>query len=367
MKRTLPTIALMGITALPAMALAEAEPIVTASHSYVLEEVATGLENPWGLDWLPNGDIIVTERPGRVRIVSGGELSEPLTGLPEITSDFRDGLLDVSVSPSFAEDKTVYLAYTLLEDGKRWLEISSAQLDGNALTRMKTIFTPGIKVEKDQGFGARIRFDAEGAMLVSVGDHATPPEAQNPSNALGTIIRLMPDGTPHDGNPGGNMHVAVLAFGFKNPQGMTIAGDGTVWAVDHGGIGGGEVNRVAAGGNHGWLVRTFGPRGDKPGANNGVFVEPVFTWGASPTVALSGLEVYSGNDFADWQGDLFAGSLTQEALIRIMVDGDRVVGTEYVLHEEIGRIREVRQGLDGMLYVLNDDPEGGIYRLAPVR
>lgn len=354
----------------PGQAASAPAPIVTSQHSFVLSEVVSGLEHAWGFDWLPDGRMLVTERPGRLRIVTAeGTLSAPLSGLPEIVSEFRDGLLDIAVSPGFAEDGTVYFSYSHKEGDKRWLIVAAARLEGEGLSDLRTLHEAEVKVAKDQGFGSRIRFDGGGALLVSVGDHAVPPTAQDTSNTLGTLIRISPDGTPLADNPGAGLHPAIYAYGFKNPQGLTVDPEsGTIWALDHGGSGGGEVNRIERGANYGWPLRTFSG-GDAPRAvATGEFIDPAFTWGAAPTVAPSGLALYSGADFPAWQGDLFVGSLTQEALIRIMLnDSGAVIGTEYVLDGELGRVREVRQGPDGRLYVANDAPEGGIYRLDPAK
>ncbi|WP_119167686.1 PQQ-dependent sugar dehydrogenase [Algihabitans albus] len=363
------------LLAMPLLATAEERQIdvVTAQYAFKLTPVATGLENPWGLDWLPDGRIIVTERPGRVRLVEqDGTVSEPLSGAPETSSGFRDGLLDVGVSPKFAEDQTVYLAYSKVElEGEvemRWLEIAAARLGETGFEDLQTIFSSEVKVDQLEGFGARIRFDSQDTMLVTVGDHAVPMEAQNPESKAGTLVRLNLDGTPAAGNPGGALHPAILAYGFKNPQGLAIdSATGAVWLTDHGPRGGGELNLLAVGANYGWPLRTFGDLNGEPGAaTTGDFVDPVFTWGVAPTLSLSGLEIYSGEDFPDWTGDLFAGSLSQLALLRVMLNADgSVAGTEYVLDGQIGRIRDVRQGPDGRLYLLNDEFEGGIYRVDP--
>lgn len=192
-------------------------------------------------------------------------------------------------------------------------------------------------------------------------------EAQYPSNTIGSIIRVTTDGDPLISSPNSAMNDAVLAYGFKNPQGLAIdPKTGAIWATDHGGVGGGELNLIEMGGNYGWPVRSFGVDNGPRAAAVGDFVEPVFTWDVSPTVAFSGLEIYTGDDFEFWQGDLFADSLLQSSLIRIMLDdGGNVVGTDYVLDGEVGRVREVRQGPDGLLYVLNDEPDGGIFRISP--
>ena len=361
--------ALTTLTPVTCWAQDASNKIVTSEHTYALTKVADGLENPWGLDWLPNKQILVTERAGRMRIVSpDGKVSEPLTGLPEITSESRDGLLDVAVSPAFAKDKAIFFAYSKKDGKSRWLEVASAHLEGSALKDVKTIFSSGVKVEKDQGFGSRIRFDRDGNLVISVGDHAAKDNAQNPSNALGSIIRIKPDGTPANKNPGGKLHPAIFAYGFKNPQGLTIDPKGNIWAVDHGGMGGDEINRVEKGKNYGWPTRAFGG-GNAPGAEKGGdFVEPFFTWGASPVMAPSGLEIYTGKDFPNWTGDLFTGSLTQGTLVRVMLSkSGSVIGTENIIDTKLGRIREVRQGPDGHLYVLNDESKGGIYRIDPVK
>ena len=366
---------LMGITVLgaalpPLAASADGHQfeIITSQHSYLLTELASGLEHPWGLDWLPDGRMIVTERPGRIRIIgTDGTVSEPLGGVPEIVSEFRDGLHDIAVSPEFESDQTVFFSYSKKEGDLRWLEITAARLGDGQLEDLRIVHDSGVQVAQDQGFGSRLRFDADGNLVASVGDHNEPPNSQDNDNSLGTIIRITTDGAAAPGNPGIGPDGITYAYGFKNPQGITIHPDtGDIWATDHGGTGGGELNLVATGGNHGWPVRTFGigdaPRAEEPGD----FVEPVFTWGVAPTVALSGLELYTGDEFPNWTGDLFVGSLFQAALIRIMLnDAGAIIGTEYVIDGDIGRVREVRTGPDGRLYVLNDEPDGGIFRIDP--
>lgn len=277
---------------------AYADEYITSEHSFVLETITEVLEHPWGLDFLPEGRILVTERPGRLRIVEpDGTLGAPLSGMPMITSDFRDGLLDVTVSPTFAEDNLIYFAYSELEMGLRWLKVVAAHLRGDHIHVDKVIFEADVRVEKDQGFGSRIRFDADGNLMITVGDHAVRAHAQDATNTLGSIIRIRPDGSPAEGNPGGDFHPAIYAYGFKNPQGLAIGSDGTVWSIDHGGVGGGELNDVAMGANYGWPARTFGGA-DAPGAEAATtFAEPTFTWGSAPTVALSGLEIYEGDAF----------------------------------------------------------------------
>lgn len=361
----------------PGSANAEAseQSTITAHHAFKLTRIAGPLVHPWGLDWLPDGRILVSERPGRLRIISSaGTMSEPLAGLPAISSEFRDGLLDVSVDPDFAGNRKIYFAHTAFENGLRWQKVSSATLSDAGLTDVKTIFQSDVKVEKDQGFGARIRFFDDGALLVTVGDHATPAQAQDLSNTLGSVVRLTRDGSAVTDNPfvgDATRKDEVFAFGFKNPQGLAIhPATGAIWATDHGPRGGGEINRLRPSANYGWPVRTFGERNDAPGApqrESRDFVDPAFTWGVSPTISPSGLSFYTGTEFPAWKDDLFVGSLSAEALIRIALDADgHIVGVERIIDGEIGRIRDVRQGPDGRLYVLNDDEEGAIYRLDPV-
>ncbi|MEM1383803.1 MAG: PQQ-dependent sugar dehydrogenase [Pseudomonadota bacterium] len=361
-------LASLALASFSAPTQAESPIIVTSQHSFALKQIASGLEHPWGFDWLPDGRMIVTERPGRIRVIDGnGGVSAPLGGVPPIVSEFRDGLLDIAVSPDFANDGTVYFAYSAKQEGKRWMQLASARLVGDRLEAVSVIHEAGLKVEKDQGFGARIRFDTDGAILVTIGDHAVPASSQDTGNTLGTVIRIGGDGVPAADNPGDGLHPAIYAYGFKNPQGLAVdAATGAVWALDHGGLGGGEVNLIEPGKNYGWPIRTYSG-GDAPRAvATGDFADPAFTWGAAPTIAPSGLEIYSGDAFPAWNGDLFIGSLAQSALIRIIRDeSGAIVGTERVLDDDIGRIREVRQGPDGLLYIANDDPEGGIFRLDP--
>lgn len=361
----------------PSLASAEAsdQSVITAHHAFKLTRIAGPLDHPWGLDWLPDGRMLVTERPGRLRIISiDGAISEPVAGLPAISSEFRDGLLDVAVDPDFESNRKIYFAHTGSESGKRWQKVSSATLTETGLSDVVTIFQSDVKVEKDQGFGARIRFAVDGSLLVTVGDHATAAQAQDPATVLGSVVRLKRDGSAATNNPfvgEAAKSDQIFAFGFKNPQGLAIHPQtGAIWVTDHGPRGGGEINQLHASANYGWPVRTFGERGDAPGApqvDAGEFVDPTFTWGVSPTIAPSGLSFYTGVEFPAWKDDLFVGSLSAEALIRLSLDaGGHVVGTERVIDGEIGRIRDVRQGPDGRLYVLNDDEEAAVYRLDPV-
>ncbi|QBF33481.1 PQQ-dependent sugar dehydrogenase [Thalassococcus sp. S3] len=359
-------VGLLPIWAASAAADTSQREILTSQHGFLLTPVAAGLEHPWGLDFLPDGRKIVTERPGRIRLVSPeGHLSEPWANVPDIVSEFRDGLFDVSVSPDFAADSTIFFSFSRKEGDERWLQVARARLVDDALHDLTIIHEAEMRVESDEGFGSRIRFDQEGHLLITVGDHMAVEQAQDTSNTIGSIIRISRDGEARANAMAG--HDAIVANGFKNPQGLAIHPvTGQVWATDHGGLGGDEINQIQGGGNYGWPDRTFGIDDAPRAVVTGDYVEPLFTWGVSPTVALSGLEVYTGDDFAFWQGDLFAGSLLQSALIRVMLNDDgQVAGTEYVLDGEIGRVRDVRQGPDGMLYVLNDEFEGGIFRISP--
>jgi aldose sugar dehydrogenase len=340
-----------------------------------------GLEHPWGLAWLPDGDLLITERPGRLRIVRDGVLDPvPVQGVPEVLAAGQGGLLDVSLHPRFAENRLVYLTYAAGTPEANHTRLARARFDGRALRQLEVIYAVPQRKGGTQHFGSRLLWLPDETLLLAIGDGGNPPlqlegalirdQAQNPASALGKILRLNADGSPAAGNPFQSDPSALpelWSLGHRNIQGLAYDPAGVrVWATEHGARGGDELNLVSAGANHGWPLVThsreyYGPeitsRRTAP-----ELVDPRRVW--TPAIAPSGLAVASGR-VPQWRGQLFAGGLVSADVRRLRLDPqDRVVGEERI---PIGqRVRDVREGPDGYLYVLTDSAaDGQLIRLEP--
>jgi glucose/arabinose dehydrogenase len=339
------------------------------------------LEHPWGLDWLPDGTLIVTERPGRVRLIRDGQLDPtPVAGLPEVLATGQGGLLDVSLHPNFAENQWVYFTYAQGDRTANQTQVARARLKGNTLSEWEVIFTVNRAKEGGQHFGSRITWLPDNTLLVSIGDGGNPPvqldgelirnQAQNLESHLGKIVRLNDDGSIPADNPLVNTPdaaPAIWSYGHRNIQGLMYDPvSDRVWATEHGARGGDELNLVTPGANYGWPLVTYSQEysggeisseRSRPG-----MVDPATVW--TPSIAPSGLLVYQGEAFPQWQGDLFAGGLVSQDLRHIEVDASGAVVSETSI--AIGqRVRDVRQGPDGLIYVLTDEPNGHLIRLEP--
>ncbi len=320
--------------------------------------VAQGLEHPWGMAFLPDGRLLVTEREGRLRIVEpGGRVSAPLAGLPAISVGNQCGLLDVVVDPRFADNQRIFFSFAepAASGGGNSTAVASARLVGDALVDVRTIFSQSPKIRSQHHCGSRIVIARDGRLWVGLGDRfGAKDEAQNPANHIGKVVA---GAAPE-----------VWSLGHRNIQGAALhPATGQLWATEHGPQGGDELNIVQAGRNHGWPLVTLGrnygtgtrigEEGPKPG-----FEEPIRTW--RPTsVAPSGLAFLTSDRYPGWQGNLFMGTLRGQALLRLTLDGDRVTGEERLLVDLGERFRDVRQGPDGWLYVLTDSRNGRILRL----
>ena len=336
-------------------------------------EIATGLEHPWGVALLPDGRFLLTERPGRMRLVgTGGRLSEPLTGVPEVYARGQGGLLDVALSPGFAQDRLVYFSFSEPGPGGAGTAVARGRLAERGLEGTQVIWRQQPKVEGPNHWGSRLVFRADGTLFVTMGDRYGHRErAQDLSTTLGKVVRINADGSAPRDNPFAGRAGAlpeIWSLGHRNVQAAVLDGRGELWTVEHGARGGDELNNPQPGKNYGWPVITYGV--DYSGARIGIgttkagMEQPVYYW--DPVIAPSGGTFYSGAAFTDWKGDLLVGSLTPGLLVRLRITNGRVVREERYLAELRDRIRDVREGSDGAVYLLTDDSSNGrLLRVTP--
>ncbi len=344
--------------------------------SIKVETFAKGLENPWSLQFLPDGRLLVSERPGRIRIVGkDGKLSLPVSGVPKVHAQGQGGLLDIRLAPDFQTSGTLFLSYAEPRDGgqsgttvaraRLVLEGATGRLDG-----VMVIFRQEPAVPSSFHFGSRIVPASDGSIFVTTGDRGNQRDsAQNPGNHIGKVIRIMPDGKPAADNPKlPGWKPEVWSYGHRNIQGAAIdPATGQLWTVEHGARGGDELNRPEKGKNYGWPIITYGR--DYTGLKIGEgtaragMEQPVYYW--DPSIATSGLAVYSGSLFPAWKGNILVGGLSGAQLSRLVVEGGQVVAEEKLLDGRGDRIRDVRQGPDGAVWLVVDDRDGQILRLSP--
>jgi glucose/arabinose dehydrogenase len=364
-----PAILLLLFPALLAAALGQ-HPLQPFSY----EILTDGLEHPWGLAFLPDGRMLVTERPGRLRLVSAdGTLHpDPIGGLPPIKPHGQGGLLDVVLHPDFSNNRLVYVSFAEAGDGGVGTAVARGQLRGHRLEQVEVIFRLLPKTGTRQHFGSRLVFDNDGYLFITLGDRGDRPRAQDLNDHAGALIRLHDDGRIPADNPFAKRSDArpeIYSYGHRNMQGAALHPvTGKVWTHEHGPRGGDELNIAQAGVNYGWPVITYGVNyvtGTRigEGTHKQGMAQPVYHW--TPSIAPSGMAFYTGERFPHWQGNLFVGSLKFQLLVRLVLEGDKVVSEEHLLEEELGRIRDVRQGPDGLLYLLTDQDDGWLVRLLP--
>jgi glucose/arabinose dehydrogenase len=359
-----------------AITLSEAADPVIASeeHTFRVVIVTRGLEYPWGLAFLPDGRRLVTERPGRLRLVAAdGALDpQPIEGLPSIAVHGQGGLLDVALHPQFTENGLVYLSYTARGEGGIGTEVARGRLTDHRLERVEVLFRQQPKSGGGRHFGSRLVFDRQGYLYITMGDRGEMERAQSLDDLAGKIARLHDDGRIPADNPfvsRAGARPEIYSLGNRNVQGAALHPvTGELWSHEHGPQGGDEVNVIRAGRNYGWPVITYGveygigtPIGEgthKPGME-----QPLHVW--TPSIAPSGMAFYTGERFPRWRGDLFVGALRGQMLVRLRFDGERQVREERLLQDRLGRIRDVRAGPDGYLYLLTDTRDGVIARLEP--
>lgn len=354
---------------------------VTSNVPFEVTVVAKGLVEPWSVEPLPDGRFVVTEKAGRIRIISaGGAVGDPIEGVPEVDDDGQGGLLDVAVSPGFEFDRTLYWSFTEPRKDRKGNGTTVARgtlsRDGKRFTDVRLIFRAMPTYAGTMHYGSRLAFGPDEMLYVTLGERSVlevRPQAQHLDSHMGKVIRIRPDGSVPGDNPfvaTPNARQEIWSLGHRNIQSAAFDARGRLWIVDHGPRGGDELNLVQRGKNYGWPLVTFGveysgrPVPDAVTAREG-FVDPVYYW--DPVIAPSGAEFYSGDDFPAWRGSLFIGALREQRLIRLVIENDRVVGEEHLLADRGRRIRDVRQGIDGALYVVTDDEKGELWRIAARR
>jgi len=351
-------------------------------HRYEIVTVAEGLEVPWSMAWLPNGDMLVTERPGRLRVLRNGQLlHEPVSGVPDVLAENQGGLFDVLPHPDFASNRLLYLSFAKPTPDGSATAVVRGRFEDDRLVDVEELFEA---VAQGGGhYGGRMAFDRNQYLFITAGDRMVPSTgdleahpAQDTTNHHGVVVRLhddgqVPDDNPFFGHPG--VRPEIWSYGHRNPQGLVVHPDtGDIWTTEHGPQGGDELNRIVAGANYGWPVVGYGVNyGSGLAIHEGTMREgmipPSHFW--VPSIATSGLLLYTGQRFPEWRGDLFVGGLSGQRLARLSLNDDsRLIVQEETLLWGLGRIRDVRQGPDGYIYVATEDPRGGltpIVRLEP--
>jgi glucose/arabinose dehydrogenase len=343
----------------------------TESGPVSVEVFAGGLEHPWGAALLPDGDMLVTERPGRLRPVSAeGAVGEPIEGVPDVFAQGQGGLLDVALDPDFATNRTVYLSFAEEREGGAATSVGRGRLndDATALSDFKTIFRQEPAASGENHFGSRLAFAPDGKLFITLGERFDMQEAQDPANHLGTIVRLNPDGSIPDDNPfvGREGADEIWSYGHRNVQSAAIHPETDVlWTAEMGPMGGDELNIPEAGKNYGWPVVSWGRHysgeriPDPPSRPE--FAGSIHSW--TPVISPSGMMFYTGDLFADWRGDLLIGGLSAGGIVRVQTDGQKVTGEEVLPLE--GRVRDLLQASDGSVLALIDAASGRILRLRP--
>lgn len=351
----------------------------TSQVAYEVTVLTDDLEHPWAVEPLPDGTLLVTERDGDMRIVTGaGEVGEEIEGLPDVADKGQGGLLDVVLGPDFTTDRVIYWSFSEPRDGGNGTSIARGVLaaDSRRVTDVRVIFRSEPTYDGDKHFGSRLLFGPDGMLYMTLGERSdleTRPQAQQMNSHLGKLLRLTPEGQPAPDNPFAGQADArpeIWTTGHRNVQAAAFDGQGRLWVVDHGPQGGDEVNIIEKGSNYGWPLVTFGEEYSGDPVPNAVttkegFVDPIYYW--DPVIGPSGAQFYSGDAFPEWRGNLFVGALRDKALVRLVLEGDRVVGEERLLVDHGKRIRDVRQGGDGALYVVTDEDDGELLRIAPRR
>jgi glucose/arabinose dehydrogenase len=353
---------------------AAAQAVRSEEHSFRVVKVVEGLDHPWSLAFLPDGRMLVTERPGRLRVVSKEGKLEPkaVQGLPPVAEYGQGGLHDVVLHPRFAENQLVYIAYAARWGDGVGTELARGRFTGERLENVQVLFRQSPKGRNDIHFGGRIVFDRAGFLYLTLGERGEQNRAQRPDNHHGSVIRLHDDGRVPQDNPfvgKAGWKPEKFDLGHRNQQGAAInPKTGMLWTHEHGPQGGDEINVIRPGRNYGWPVITYGANygtGTKIGKGTAKagMEQPIHYW--VPSIAPSGMAFYSGDKFPRWQGDLFVGALKDQMLVRLRFDGEKLVREERMLKGVLGRIRDVRMGPDGFVYLLTDESPGVLARLEP--
>lgn len=341
-----------------------------------VETVASGLEHPWGLAFLPDGRILLTERPGRLRIVdTSGRVSEPLAGVPQVHAVSQGGLLDVAIDPDFAQNQLVYLSFSEPgEGGVSGTSVARGRLGNGRLDNVEVIYRQQPKVRSGGHYGSRLVFSRDGKLFVTQGDRQSGSfrqQAQQLSSGIGKIVRINPDGSIPSDNPfvgRDDARPEIWSLGHRNAQAAALHPEsGQLWTVEHGAMGGDELNRPEKGKNYGWPTITYGRDYSGSAIGEGTqregMEQPVYYW--DPVIAPSGMTFYTGDRYPGWKGSAFVGAMGPRALVRLTIENDRVTREERYLGDLGARIRDVQQGPDGLLYLVTDDANGKVLRVVP--
>jgi glucose/arabinose dehydrogenase len=342
------------------------------------QNVATGLSHPWALEFLPDGRMLVTEKPGRMRIVDAkGKLSEPVSGLPAVVAQGQGGLLDVALDPDYAKNGLVYWSYSEPREGGNGTAVARGRLVTSGQPRVENvqvIFRQQPTFASSMHFGSRLVFARDGALFIALGERSFPQarvKAQDLDNTFGKVVRIRPDGSIPKDNPfvaRANARPEIWSYGHRNLQSAALDSKGRLWTVEHGPRGGDELNRPEAGKNYGWPVITYGIEYSGQAVGQGITAregmeQPLYYW--DPVIAPSGMAFYSGTQFPGWEGNILIGGLGSEGIVRLVLEGDRVVAEERI--DLDARIRDVKVDSKGVIYAVTDEPEGRILRIVPTR
>ena len=358
------------------LAQADTYAVQSAKHAFHVNKVLDGLENPWSMAFLPDGRMLITERAGRLRLVTKSFQLHPtpIAGLPKIKAAGQGGLFDVAIHPDYAANGWIYWAYNEPGAGGWGTAVARGKLQGTQMTSVEVLFSMRPKSRKNQHFGGRIVFDTRGFVYLTLGDRGDRDRAQKMDDHAGSVIRLHEDGRVPENNPFVKLKGALpekWTLGNRNVQGAALHPQtGKLWTHEHGPQGGDEVNLMSAGKNYGWPVVTHGANyglGTKigEGQTKAGMAQALKIW--VPSIAPSGMAFVNSQEFPEWSGNLLVGSLRAQTLVRLELDGDTVVGEERLLVGQIGRIRDVRVAEDGLIYLLTDAPNGALFQLARTR
>jgi glucose/arabinose dehydrogenase len=350
---------------------------VRSDAAFDVVVLAKGLEKPWAVEPLPGGDLLVTEKPGRLRIVTAaGVVGAPIAGVPAVDARGQGGLLDVALSPSFASDRAIYWSYSEPRKGGNATSVARGVLstDRTRLEEVRVILRALPVYDGDKHYGSRLAFGPDGMLYVTLGERSDKPmrpQAQRLDSHMGKILRIAPDGTVPKDNPFVGKAGAlpeIWSLGHRNIQAAAFDPQGRLWEIEHGTNGGDELNLIERGKNYGWPLVAYGeeysgaPIPDAVTARDG-YEQPVYYW--DPVIAPSGMQFYTGDAFPAWRGNVFVGGLRQLSLVRLTLENDRVTGEEHLLTDRGQRIRDVRQGADGALYVVTDNAKGELWKIVP--
>jgi len=350
---------------------------IKSETAFKVEVLAKGLEKPWAVEPLPDGAFLVTEKPGRMRIISAtGGVGQPITGLPQVDDRGQGGLLDVALSPGFNADRLIFWSFSEPRTGGNATSVARGVLstDRKSLEQVRVIFRALPTYDGDKHFGSRLAFGMDGMLFVTLGERSDiqiRPQAQHMDSHMGKILRITPEGTPAPGNPfigQAGARPEIWTLGHRNVQAAAFDAEGRLWVVEMGPQGGDELNMIEKAKNYGWPLVTYGEEYSGQPIPNAVtarsgFEQPVYYW--DPVIAPSGAQFYTGAAFPEWRGNLFVGGLKDKKLVRLKIENGRVTGEENLLTDQGQRIRDVIQGPDGALYVVTDETNGELWKISP--